>query len=586
MKFDIRNLINTISKKMVIIFLIAIIPVYILGISIYNWGYGMIEKEISNSRVSQVEFYLNSLETEISRMKDLEYECVNDEDLNYLVNASQIMNDYEKTEAMLIVQKRLSVMKNSSIYIQNVCVHMPSIRKTISANDGVSELSQDWDTILNAVVDKSDAGITYWKNNMYLIVKYPNSIQDKTRKPLFILEIELSDFELKNRLLTFTKYNKSGSLLINQKQQYDLVSNSEDGNFKEILGKINTERNLKSIGTYSFKLKTGEYQIAYKNSQYLNMQLISYIPKDQVYAPIKKYQILFVFFTIASVIIMIFFYISTNALIHKPLKKLVNSFGELEKGNLSMRIEHKHTDEFKYLYKSFNVMVKNLSELIGQVYKQKILAQRSELKQLQSQINPHFLYNSFFILYRMAKDEDNENIVRFSQHLAEYYRFVTKNAVDEVSLLREVTHAKTYLDIQVMRFYNRIDIKFGEIPDKYKELNVPRLIIQPIIENTFEHGFKDTSDKGIVIIEFIELEKGLSISIQDNGSFINESELERLKLLLNNEDETKDCTGIINIHRRLILKFGAGSGIVLSKSDLGGLKVEIIIFLGGVEISA
>lgn len=110
---------SSISTKLVLIFISAIIPVYILGLSIYNWGYGMVKKEISNSMVSQVEFYLNTLESEISRMRSLQYECTNDENLLYLVNASQIMNDYEKTQAMLSVQKRLSVMKNSSIYIRD-----------------------------------------------------------------------------------------------------------------------------------------------------------------------------------------------------------------------------------------------------------------------------------------------------------------------------------------------------------------------------------------------------------------------------------------------------------------------------------
>lgn len=109
----------------------------------------------------------------------------------------------------------------------------------------------------------------------------------------------------------------------------------------------------------------------------------------------------------------------------------------MEKGNLSVRIREKRKDEFGYVYVAFNQMAESLQNQMEINYRQKLLMQQAELKHLQSQINPHFLYNSFFTLYRMGKDEDYESIVEFSSYLSEYYRYITKNSQKEVFLKRK-----------------------------------------------------------------------------------------------------------------------------------------------------
>ncbi|GJM75129.1 hypothetical protein HMSSN036_73450 [Paenibacillus macerans] len=104
------------------------------------------------------------------------------------------------------------------------------------------------------------------------------------------------------------------------------------------------------------------------------------------------------------------------------------------------------------------------------------MAQRAELKQLQSQINPHFLYNSFFILNTMAKTGDTERIEQFTTLLGEYFEFVTRNASDLVALEQEIHHARMYAEIQELRFSRRIQVRFDTLPDELRSIPVPRLI--------------------------------------------------------------------------------------------------------------
>jgi two-component system sensor histidine kinase YesM len=217
--------------------------------------------------------------------------------------------------------------------------------------------------------------------------------------------------------------------------------------------------------------------------------------------------------------------------------------------------------------------------LIEQVYKQRILAQRAELKQLQSQINPHFLYNSFFILNTMSRIGDYDNLERFTEQLGEYFQFVTRSAADEITLIKEVNHARVYAEIQTMRFSNRIRVEFDDLPNEFSSLVVPRLILQPIIENAFEHGLEKKLSNGLLKINFCKVSNEFCIIIEDNGEELSDEELKKMKNALNAEESKNEVTGIINIKQRIKLKFGNQSGLTVERGEMSGLKVVIHIKL-------
>ena len=119
------------------------------------------------------------------------------------------------------------------------------------------------------------------------------------------------------------------------------------------------------------------------------------------------------------------------------------------------------------------------------------MIQRAELKQLQSQINPHFLFNSYFLLHRLIKSRNFERAVEISKNMGTYFQFITRNASDTVSLLREYEHAEIYADIQSLRFEGRIAVEVEPLPLCCQSIMVPRLIIQPSIENAFAHRLEN-----------------------------------------------------------------------------------------------
>lgn len=132
-----------------------------------------------------------------------------------------------------------------------------------------------------------------------------------------------------------------------------------------------------------------------------------------------------------------------------------------------------------------NDMEDRLSRLIEEVYVQKNLTQKAQLKQLQAQINPHFLYNSFFTLSRRIKRQDYDNAEEFARHLGNYFKYLTRDGSDFIALRQEVEHAKSYATIQQARFSSRVRVCFEQLPDSCSGLMVPRLILQPLLENSF-----------------------------------------------------------------------------------------------------
>ncbi|MDF2988771.1 MAG: putative regulator of cell autolysis [Eubacterium sp.] len=532
----------------------------------------------SISTTAQVSFYLEGLENEIERMKILQYDCLNDENLNKLAIRSKIMSIYETTESMRLLQQRLVTIKNSSVYIKNVSVHILPINKTISSNSGLDDINIEKFREIRVPSGLKGAQIISFKGGLYL-----STLQNRdllSSNPLYLIEIELNQEAFKQALSQFNTYNGSGSMLIS------IINNGIISNQENTRNDISTESIIKNLntqnenGTEYVNINHKGYYIVHAKSTYLNMILLKYIPQEYVMKPIENFNIWVWVFTVAVVIIILIYSFSTYKFMHKPLRQLVKSFRKVENGDLQVSINHDSNSEFGYLYKRFNDMVRNLNTLIDQVYNQKILMQRAELKHLQSQINPHFLYNSFFMINTMATIGD-ENLVPFTKYLGEYFRFVTRSSSDYIPLVDEINHAKVYTKIQLMRFSKRLEVNFGECPERYYNLKVPRLILQPIIENAFEHGIERKKNSGIVSIYFEEYENQLNIVVEDNGNDMTDSGLSELQKTLENTAEEAETTGIININRRIKLVFGEESGLSVSRSQLGGLRVILKIIISG-----
>ncbi|MCM3632728.1 sensor histidine kinase [Paenibacillus camelliae] len=577
-KFPATSFKNSIYFRLLITYVIVIFPIILLGFYLYYWSYNNASEDISRATVTQLNYYLEDLNREVEWMELQQFDFIEDSELNKLAVTWEMMSSVELRSSLTYLLHRLTSFKNSSAYIKDINIHIGKNGKTISAVHSVLDLDMKHYEALQSKINYNRERLTYFDSSMHLIAaKYGGK---KGQAPLFIIQIEFDLEKLSDSLKQMNLYTDSGAFLYSNTTDFRLMDSEQS---KPILQSYLMQTKEAREKTSLLNHIGMRYHVDKASSDNLNLTVVTYLPEETVKRPLNFFYQWAWLFALASFIAIIVVSYFTYRFIHKPLLQFMQSFRRMEEGELDSTIEHDKKDEFGYLYTRFNQMLVKLKTLIDQDYKQKMMMQRSELKQLQSQINPHFLYNSFFILNSLAKTGDVDRIEQFTIMLGEYFRFITRNSDDLVPMSEETKHSRVYTEIQELRFSRRIQVQFDELPDEIASIKVPRLIIQPLIENAYEHSLENKDEDGRLRVTFTRENDDVFIRIEDNGEHLSDEKLEQLKLSLKHIDESSEMTGIINIHRRLVLTFGEASGLKLERSELGGLQVTIHIQLNQLE---
>ena len=365
----------------------VLVLVYLLYFGIYMAGYNMLTDEISQSLYSKTSYLTNTLEEEIRRIQKLQFECINDDIIFYTISAFPILTKSEQVKKLLEMQNRLKILHESSTYIDEVFVCIPGMNRKISSVDGVELVGEKNQEFQNMQEKSLLSPIFYDQGSMYLGATYPNNIVNMDTAQMFTLVIRLSEKELKKELNFLGEYPDSGIKLVDCGGKYEL-NVGRDINLEGI--NSTKEQWLQQVTDEKDHQKYTVFKI---NSAFLNMDLFAYVSNQTVYRNLQIYRNIF-FICLLMVMLMMAVYIySLHVVISHPIKILVKTIERMETGNLGVRIEEKREDEFGYVYIAFNRMAESLQNQMEINYKQKLLTQQAELRHLQSQINPHFLYN-------------------------------------------------------------------------------------------------------------------------------------------------------------------------------------------------
>ncbi|WP_232058237.1 sensor histidine kinase [Cohnella abietis] len=571
MKRTIDNI--PIFPKLVITFLIIMMPLFTLSLVFNELGKQEVKSQISNSITMNIHYYFMSLEKELERIIRTQQEFINDENLMQLSNSLSIMSDYQRTKAINDLKSRLTALKDSSIYIKDISVYVDSLNGTISTSNAEDTPStkEEAEEIFKATYT-SGIPITFWQDRLYLNLTYPNNVMNQGKSPQFIQNIELSMEALTNALSAFPQ--DGGAILFND--NWFIANNKYLEPLTAIQNKLAEPMQQSDTFTKQLEVGKAKYMVIYEKSMFLQASLLFYFPENVIVGQLKTYGTWFWLLVISSFVIVILFSYGIYLLIYRPLQTLIRRFRSVEGGNFNAVLTSIRGDEFGFIFNRFERTVVSLRTLIDELYVQKIRLQQSELKQLQMQITPHFLYNSFFILHRLIKNDDNQMAELVSKNLGDYFHYITRNGLEEVPFEHEVNHVRSYVEIQNIRFSNRIVVDFEPLPEVFRGVMIPRLILQPLVENAYEHGLGDIVMEGKLQIRFAMDADRLYFSVEDNGGGITEERMDEMVRKLNSEDEG-ETTGLINIQRRLKLKYGERGGLEMMHGALGGLLVRIYI---------
>lgn len=554
-------------------YIAVILPIILLAIGLYSWSYQNASEELSKQTPAQLNYYLDDLHREIEWIEMQQFEFIENNELNKLAGTWELMDSIEKRNSMNVVLQRLASLKNSSTYIKDVYIHIRTIDRSVSVLNSMYAFDQQKYNFFWFYIDIDTGRIVPRGDTLNLVaLKYGSK---KGELPLFIIQIELDQEQLESSLRQFSLQPNSGSFLISKDSGYMLANDAEaEPIMYRFAGQHDATKQTEIIA-----IDGEDYYINKVYSEKLDLLIAHYVPLDTVKGPLRRVQIWAWSFFVFSLFAFITYSYTTHKIVNKPLAILIDSFRKVELGNTNFQIKHSKKDEFGFLYNRFNLMISNLKRLVDQDFNQKMMVQRAEIKQLQSQINPHFLYNSFFILGSLAQVGDIDRIERFSNMLGEYFRYITRNDEDVVLLSEETRHSYMYTEIQKVRFSKRIQVDFAPLPPEMGNIRVPKLIIQPIIENAYEHSLENTENEGMLRVSFEMDDHMARIIVEDNGEHLRDFEIEALKQRMIYDESTHEMTGMVNIHRRLLLMYGEMSGLFISRSELGGLKIVIQIEL-------
>lgn len=305
------------------------------------------------------------------------------------------------------------------------------------------------------------------------------------------------------------------------------------------------------------------------------IRVVGVLPAENVKEDSKLAISMIYILTILLVLIAeIFIYIRLKYLSNR-IEKIIYVMKEIQRGNLNININSDNeNDEFTMISDNLNDTCRKLNEYINKVYLSEIKQKNAEIIALQSQINPHFLYNTLESIRMKAVINEDKEVAKMLYSLAFLFRNMTKSD-NLITLKQELEHCRLYLDLFKFRYEGVFEYKI-DIDDELLEKKIIKFSIQPIIENFIVHGIKLEENDNFVWITVKKKNYDIEISIKDNGNGI---EPEKMKIIIDRLEnlDNRESIGLINVHERIRLIYGEKYGLTIKNNDLGGTTVIIKI---------
>ena len=253
-----------------------------------------------------------------------------------------------------------------------------------------------------------------------------------------------------------------------------------------------------------------------------------------------------------------------------PLKDLRETMLEIASGTQNLRAKEAGAYELREVTRQFNAMLDQIDQLMADVRRQEEATRQYELQALSSQINPHFLYNTLDTIIWMAEFQDSQRVVQVTKSLATYFRLALNQGKDLISLSDEINHVRQYLFIQKQRYGDKLEYEIDE-DSAFGNLVLPKLVLQPLVENALYHGIKEKEGQGHIKLSVQKKDTGLVIRIEDDGVGFQAT-------ADNSQSQLKrGGVGLQNVDQRLKLHFGEHYQMKIDSAPSKGTTVEIYI---------
>lgn len=275
-------------------------------------------------------------------------------------------------------------------------------------------------------------------------------------------------------------------------------------------------------------------------------------------------ELIFSILLVGSIVLLIGFIIAyyMTQRITSPIKRLQNAMATVEKDWSKVEVEGKGNTEVMALTVQYNEMIDQIKSLMEAIKNSEKQRTKLEIKALQNQINPHFLYNTLETIVWLSEFQDYEKIIKVTKALSKLLRVAFGDEEMLISLAEELTHVTSYLEIQSERYLDMLSYEI-QLPDQYANVKVPKLIVQPLVENAIYHGIKEKGEKGTIRVVVEAKDEKLLIHVKDDGKGFETDQL------------PSEGVGMQNVHQRIQLIYGEAYGLHVASNIKKGSQVTI-----------
>ena len=584
-----RQLIKTFNSKLINQFLfmysiLILIPLTILFTYTYTKMSTMIEDNIINSTEQAFDQSCSFITYKLYRIFNTSNSLVIDNTLTSILRKDP--NNYpinEQVGDLYTLRSNLSSYQNS-IDILNIHLYINKNFIYSNENETIYSINQlDNSKWLNKI--KSDNSRFFWCPSSYLNLNSPDLLclgktivnPENYSENIGYLIINFKKKDLEDIIGKINSIEGGISCIVNTNGDVIASSNNDtyskyEDTIKQI--KPTTDTNLSKVDINN---NTVFIQSSYIDNT--DWRIINIVPYNIISSEINNQRIILIIIVFifggASLGAGFYFFNSIN----KRLSKVIKGMREVHTNNLDNFIDNDSDDELGELISNYNYMIAKMSVLVDEQYKSGKAVKNAELKALQSQINPHFLYNTLDMINWMAYKNMNSEIRLAVKNLAKFYKLSLNKGNDITPIDDELSHVSLYVDIQNMRYSNRISLEIN-VDSDIRSYLIPKITLQPIVENSITHGIFAKGDvEGRIIITGSIIDNDIYLKVSDDGIGIKESDLplilssEKHKSI--NKQSKGSGYGIRNINERLKLYYGDDYGLSFSSIYEKGTTVTI-----------
>ena len=580
-------------KLYISIFIMVIIPVTMAVGVLYSRVVYEITAQVSNVVVNSLTFTSDYIESSLNAIRMTTSFLLSEDALAGAANFEGPMNDRDIIETNIAVRKlfydytqhiRIS---NSTFGFDSFYAYLPDRKLLMDSKTTYYENISPENIDFLSLKPAEPAWYTTRAADYYTIngienrygynrlLTFAEEILNEENIPILCLAVNVRFDFLSDYYSRVQRGIPGDFIIIDRKGNFIADSRGANASNTAASGRLLAaiENSQRLSGSFETSINDREYLAVYSRSAYSMWNYVVLIPNAEIFGQIYRIRRFFIFVIIVITVLTIPICSMIAGVLYKPLENLVIAMQNVKNGNLDTAINDPRRDEYQKVYEGFNLMLAELKQLIEDLSNEKSLNKQAEINLIQAQINPHFLYNTLDSIYSIAVIHKVDEISNMASALSKFFRVSLSGGKTDTTLKEALEITRSYLTIQNIRFGNKIGYEVN-IPESYMDILVPKLLLQPIVENSIFHGLEKKKGKGRLSISCQENEETIFINVDDDGVGINEEKLIGLwKIIDGGEDGEHFALKTIN--KQLILKYGKDYGLKIESREGKGTRVTI-----------